>query len=322
MPDLLVGVDLGGTNLKAGVVTTAGEIIARDRAKTLSEEGPRAVVKRMSDLSRTVASKAGAKMDDVIAVGVGSPGPLSALRGVVIFTPNLPGWTDIPVAQWMREDLDRPVFLENDANSACWGEFWLGAGREVTSMIIVTLGTGLGGGIVHEGKLMRGSTESAGHIGHVIVEPGGRPCGCGGRGCVEQYASATAVARNAREHLAAGEHSRFLTKPPDQITARDVAEAAEKGCTLCNDILTQAGRYLGMALADMANVINPDLAVIGGGMANAGERLLAPVRDQVHDHALEVAAEHMRIEPAALGEDAGFVGAAGLAFERIQAGES
>ena len=321
MSELLIGIDLGGTNIKAGVVTSAGEVIVRDSAPTLAQEGHESIIRRMSQLARVVIEKANVSMDDVIAVGVGAPGPLSAKRGVVIFSPNL-GWKDVPLAAMIAEDLGKPTYLENDAGSACWGEFWAGAGAgdAVHSMIILTLGTGVGGGVIMNGELIRGSTESAGHIGHLVVEPDGRPCVCGGIGCLEQYASATAVARAAREALEAGGYSRFLPSDPDEITAHAIAQAADRGCSLCDVILRDAGRYLGLAIASLANVINPDLAVLSGGMAGAGERLFGPLRDTVNERALPMAAEHIRIERAALGEDAGFVGAAGLAMARHRAG--
>jgi glucokinase len=313
--DILVGIDLGGTNIKAGVVTTEGEILVQDRAKTLPEEGAESVLRRMADLACRVVEQAEANMDDVLAIGVGSPGPLSARNGVVIFTPNL-NWKDVHVVDVLTGHLNKPIFLENDANSACWGEYWAGAGAEFDSMFILTLGTGVGGGIILGGELLRGATESGGHLGHVVVEPDGLPCGCEGYGCVEQYASATAVARTANDALEAGGYSRFLPSDGQLVTAQDVAEAAAKGCSLCDDIIREAARYLGIVIADMANVINPDLVVLSGGMANAGERLFGPIRDTVNERALGVAAEHIVIRPASLGENAGFVGAAGLALER------
>jgi glucokinase len=317
MAELLVGVDLGGTNMRAGVVTAGGEVLERKSVPTQIEDGHGTVIHRMGELIRDVVASADAELDAVQAVGIGSPGPLSAKRGVVIFTPNL-GWKNVPVADMLSKDLDRPVYLENDANSACWGEFWAGAGRSVSNMIILTLGTGVGGSVILGGKLWRGPSESAGHIGHMIVEPDGLPCGCGGRGCLEQYASATAVARVARDALAGGKYSRFIDCEPEEITARDVSEAADRGCELCNQIMRDAGRYLGLAIATLANVINPDLAVIYGGMAAAGERLFQPMRDTVNERALDVAAEHIRIVPADLDDDAGLVGAAGLALRRLQ----
>ena len=194
----LIGIDLGGTNLRAAVLNDAGAILGQARTETMAAEGPGAVLKRLAIVARGAVEEAGLEMKDVAACGVGSPGPLDADEGVVLYTPNLPGWKDVRVAEEMKRAINVPTCLENDANCAGWGEFWMGAGRGSTEMVIYTLGTGVGGSVIVEGRLHRGRDQMAGHLGHAILVPGGRQCGCGARGCLEQYCSATAVAREAQ----------------------------------------------------------------------------------------------------------------------------
>jgi len=315
---VLVGIDLGGTNIKAGIVTPEGEMLARSRCETRAQEGPDAVISRMADLAERLLDEEKIDRSRVIAVGVGSPGPLSSARGVVVYTPNLPGWTDIPVSAKMKERLGLDVFLENDANSACWGEYWRGAGRGTKTMVIFTLGTGVGGGIVLDGRLLRGIDDTAGHLGHIIVDPEGPRCGCGNRGCLEAYASATALVRRYHEAVAEGSKSSLKDKPRGEVTARDIHEAASGGDALCRSLMEETGRWLGVALATVANVINPELAVYSGGMAAAGGMLFEPIMREVRHRALRPPAARLRLAQAQLGDDAGVVGAAGCALTRAQ----
>ena len=194
----LIGIDLGGTNLRAAVVNEAGAILGQARTETMATEGAAAVLKRLAIVARGAVEEAGLEMTDIVACCVGSPGPLDADEGVVLFSPNLPGWQDVRVAEEMTRAIDVPTYLENDANAAGWGEFWMGAGRGATEMVIYTLGTGVGGCVIVEGNLHRGRDQMAGHLGHAILVPGGRQCNCGAHGCVEQYCSATAVALEAQ----------------------------------------------------------------------------------------------------------------------------
>ena len=308
---LYIGIDLGGTNLRAGLVDEEGHIIGPvERAGTRAAEGPEAVMARMVELARRLLERPEAA-GRVRAVGVGAPGPLDSRRGLIIYTPNLPGFEDYPVAGRVAEATGLPTFLENDANCACYGEFWVGAGRGVSDMVILTLGTGVGGGMVLDGRLRRGPHDTAGHLGHIVVRPGGRPCGCGGRGCLEQYASATAVLRRYRELLAeAG------ATPPRDTGTRQVAEAAARGEPAAQRAFREAAEALGWALVTIANTIDPELAVIGGGLAGAGPLLLPPAEEILRRHALYPPRERMRVEKALLGDDAGIIGAAGCARTR------
>ena len=318
---MLVGIDLGGTNLRAAVVDEEGRVLAQARMETRAADGAEAVLSRLAQVARDAAKAGGIALRDVAACGVGSPGPLDASMGKVLYTPNLPGWRDVPVASRMKDALGVPCFLENDANAAGFGEFWRGAGRGSTEMVIYTLGTGVGGCLIVGGRLHRGKDQMAGHLGHAILFPDGRACGCGAKGCVEQYCSATAVAREAREATLRGIQTGLEKLVPEAITARAVHEAAVAGSAYCRELLARTGRLLGIAAASVVNVVDPQTIVIYGGMAAAGEMLLGPCRAAVREYALSPARERVKVVPAELGEDAGVIGAAGLALRRL-AGET
>ncbi|MHC4503250.1 MAG: ROK family protein [Planctomycetota bacterium] len=313
----LIGIDLGGTNLRAAAVDEKGRILGRARTDTRAAEGPDAVIARLAEVAREAARDAGFDLAEAAACCVGSPGPLDAATGVVIMTPNLPGWDNTPVASPMTRLTGVPTFLENDANSACWGEFWRGAGRGSSEMAIYTLGTGVGGSVVVAGRLHRGRDQMAGHLGHAILVPDGRQCNCGAKGCLEQYCSATAVAREARGATRGGEKTGLGEIAPEEITARAVHEAAVAGSAYCKALIERTGRYLGIGIASLVNTLDPQVVVIFGGMAAAGEMLLGPCREAVREHALPPAKDRVRIVPAELGEDAGVIGAAGLALRRL-----
>ncbi len=312
-----IGIDLGGTNVRAAVVTEEGEIVGQARTETLAEKGPEAVLERMALVAREAVGNSGLELSGISACGVGSPGPLDARTGVVLFTPNLPGWDHVPVAERMTDLLGVTSFLENDANSAGFGEWWLGAGRDSSEMLMYTLGTGVGGCAIIRGKLHRGSDQMAGHLGHAILVPDGRQCNCGARGCLERYCAATAVAREATEATEEGEDTGLGHLEPDEITAKAVFDAAEAGSEYSRELIGRTGRYLGIGIATMVSAIDPQVVVIGGGMVAAGDMLLGPCRQAVRDLALKPANERVKIVPAELGEDAGIIGAAGLAMRRL-----
>ncbi len=318
----LIGIDLGGTNLRAAVMNDAGAILGQARTETEAKEGPAAVLKRLAIVARGAVEEAGLEMKDISACGVGSPGPLDADEGVVLFAPNLPGWQDVRVAEEMTRVLEIPTYLENDANAAGWGEFWMGAGRGATEMMIYTLGTGVGGCVIVDGKLHRGRDQMAGHTGHAILVPGGRKCNCGAFGCVEQYCSATAVAREAQAATERGVDTGLEDLKISDISARSVTECALTGSEYCTELLARTGRYLGIAIATAVNIMDPQIVVIYGGMAAAGDLILEPCRHAMQEHALSPARERVKIVAAELGENAGVIGAAGLALTRFEAAEA
>jgi len=311
-----VGVDLGGTNLKVGLVSAQGKMFDRQSCATEADRGPQHVLSRIAEAVRRLCETAGLNLAEVAAVGVGAPGPLDTKAGVVLLAPNLPGWRNVAARDRLAKDLDRPVILENDANAAAYGEFQCGAGRDVATMVLLTLGTGIGGGIILDGRLFRGVTDTAAELGHIVIQHGGRRCGCGNRGCLEAYASATAVVARARESIEAGEPSSLSDTPG--MTAKDVFGAAEAGDDLATRIVEETADYLASGITSILHVLNPEKVVLTGGMMGAGDAFLERVRRSVRRSAFERASAACEIRWSALGGDAGVLGAAlaAEAFDR------
>ncbi len=321
--NLFIGIDLGGTKISTALVDAAGRIIGRDYCQTQAAEGRRAVVERMVDAARRVMDEADLAPAQVTAVGVGSPGPIDSRTGVVTTPPNLPGWKNVPLKQLIEEALGITTFLENDANAAALGEHRFGAGQGVQNMIYVTASTGIGGGLILNGQLYSGTTGAAGEIGHITVLPWGPYCGCGNRGCLEALASGTAIAREGRELVRRGVPTliaELAAGDPELVTARLVAEAADKGDIEAQEILAEAMTYLGVGMASLVNLFNPELIVIGGGLTKMGERLFGPVRRAIERRAFPPAARAVRVVPAALGDDVGVLGAVAAAIAQMAAG--
>jgi len=311
-----VGIDLGGTNLKLGLVTADGKMVARHSSPTEADRGPSHVLGRMADAVRDLCRSAGVDLADVAAVGAAAPGPLDTEAGVVIFAPNLPGWREVRLRDVLQQKLGRPVVVENDANAAGYGEFRCGAGRSVQNMIILTLGTGVGGGIILDGKMLRGVSDTGAELGHIVIHYGGRPCACGNRGCLEAYASATAVVTRTEEAIAAGDKSSLAGRKG--FTCKDVFDAADAGDALAARIIEETAGYLAAGITSLLHVLNPEMVVLTGGMMGAGEPFLDRVRQHVRQAALERAWSVCEIRWSALGGDAGILGAAlaAEAFDR------
>lgn len=311
-----VGIDLGGTNLKLGLVTGDGRIVERLSRPTEATRGPDFVMGQMVEAVRDLAKIAGVPLAEIAGIGVGAPGPLDTKAGVVIFAPNMPGWTQVPVVETLKRALSRPVRLENDANMAAYGEFRCGAGSTVRDMIMLTLGTGVGGGIVIDGRLFRGSRDVAGELGHIVIEKGGRRCGCRNHGCLEAYASATAVVGRFSEALSAGEAS-DLEKEED-FSCKDIFEAAGRGDRLAARIVAETADYLATGIASLLHVLNPAMVVLTGGMMNAGDEFLDRVLASVRAQAIGRAIDKCEIRWSTLGGDAGILGSAlaAEAFDR------
>ena len=320
-PRWIAGVDIGGTNLRVGLVPFEGgapRVVRQER--TLSERGPADVVARVADMLRSAVGEAG--RGAAAGIGVGCPGPLDRNAGVVLETPNL-GWRKVPLRDMVAEATGLPVTLENDANCAAYGEWWWGAGRGAERLIGLTLGTGIGGGIVLGGEIYHGASDAAGEVGHMSVDYNGRLCACGSRGCVEAYASGPGIAARAAEGLAEGADSRLAAIARNgrgRITARLVCEAAEAGDVYASRILTETACILAVAVSNLINLFNPDVIVIAGGVTAAGDRLLGPLRDEVGRRAFASAVAACRIVPAQLPDTAGIIGAAGV-FKRAAYGD-
>ena len=317
MADAFIGIDLGGTNLRFGLVDENARIIARRRYGTGAQDGVQAVVERLMEGILALSEKASGLGMKVKGAGVGLPGIIDG-QGVVRVSPNLSGWQDIPLRQMLSSALPFPVFVENDANAHALGEAWFGAGKDIKSAVCLTLGTGVGGGIILNGKIWAGADGMAGEVGHVTVEPDGRPCPCGNRGCLERYASATAVVEITAEALRAGARSslgKLYRNDPAALTPEAIADAAEAGDALASRVYAQAGRYLGIASAGLINLLNVERLIIGGGLANAWRLFIGPLREEAAARAFAIPFKRCRIVRAKLKDDAGILGAAGLALK-------
>lgn len=318
----VIGIDLGGTKISTALVDSGGRILASDYRETNAHaaDGPGPVIERILDAAHRVIAEGKIKPAQVKAVGVGAPGPLDIEAGILISPPNLPGWSRVPLQQHIEDGLQIATFLENDANAAGLGEHRFGAGRGTRHMVYVTVSTGIGGGLILDGKLYHGSSGAAGEIGHTTIKPDGPPCNCGNWGCLEALASGTAIAREGRERMLRGVPTligELAGGNPERVTAKLVAEAATQGDALAQQIIAEAMEYLGLGVANLINLFDPELVVIGGGLTNIGERLFEPVRRVVAERAYVAKAHPVRIVPAALGDDVGVLGAAAVALTQI-----
>ncbi len=313
----IIGVDLGGTNIVVGTVAEDGSAIHGVRTTpTRAEEGANAVVDRIVRLSLESVAKAGQEAgitrEQVWGVGVGAPGPLDIAKGLVLVTPNL-GWRDFPLRDLVSEGLGMPATLDNDANCAVYGEWWVGAGKGTRYLVGLTVGTGIGGGIVLDGKLYHGAQDMAGEIGHTTIDTSGRRCKCGNYGCLEAYASGPAIAARAVEGLEAGAESNlasYVKGDLTKITAQTVYEAAHNGDDFAQEVVRDTAKFLGAGVASMINTFNPEMVVIMGGVTLAGDRLFVPLRAEVKRRAFKVMVDACRILPGALPGTAGVFGAA------------
>jgi glucokinase len=298
MTDLYLGIDLGGTNVKIGVCTAQGESRGSASIPTEAGRGPQDTIERIAAAARKLMEKTGRAR----ACGSGVPGPLDLERRTLFRATNMPGWINVPYPSLLGERLGMPTFMENDANCAAWGEYIAGAGRGTRSLVLYTLGTGVGGGIVIHGELWVGASGAAGELGHMTIDPNGPDCGCGQKGCLEQYASATAVARRWGKG-----------------SAKECFDAARKGDPEALAVVEWASEALSMGLANMIHVLHPDIIVLAGGMAQAGDLLVSRVREGVRRRVFPVFVEKIRIESSKVfGDDAGWLGAALWAARKLE----
>jgi glucokinase len=309
----VVGIDLGGTNIVVGTVAEDGsELHGLVSEPTLPEQGSDAVVARIVKLAR--ASLAEAHGKTIAGVGIGSPGPLDTARGVVLLTPNL-GWTNFPLRDRVTDALGLPATLDNDANCAIFGEWWRGAARGAEHVVGLTIGTGIGGGIVLHGEIYHGASDIAGEIGHMTIDSTGRRCKCGNYGCLEAYASGPAIAARAVEGVEAGAETSlpdYVRGDLTQITAQVIYEAAHDGDEYAREVVHETAKVLGAGVANIINIFNPQVVVICGGVTLAGDQLFVPLRSEVKRRAFKPAASACRIVPGELTGTAGVYGAAAV----------
>jgi glucokinase len=323
----VLGVDLGGTKISVGAMTANGENQhALHSLPTLASEGADAVVGRIAAMIETAIAQTmdetGAVRDDFVGVGIGSPGPIDREHGLVITTPNL-GWQNFPLRDRVASSVRLRATLDNDANCATLGEWWIGAARGAANVVGLTIGTGIGGGLILDGKLYHGASDVAGEVGHTTLDSTGRRCKCGNYGCLEAYASGPATADRAREALAGGVDSlliRMVGGRLDELTAQHVYDASKQGDEVAREVVRETARFLGTGIANLLNIFNPNVVVLAGGVAQAGDELFEPVRAEVRRRAFKPAVDACRIVPGALGGAAGVVGAVATFLAKHPAG--
>lgn len=322
-PPFFLGIDVGGTGIKLGIVDDNGYTIGRTRIATEQEKGPEDACRRVSDAVASLTAGHDVDFSAIAHVGLATPGTMNIGEGMLLQPHNLPAWWDFPIRDHLGTVLDKPVAFQNDANAAAYGEYWVGSGADYHSMALLTLGTGVGGGIIAGGKLIDGEHSHGSECGHTYIAsgPNARMCGCGRRGHLEAYASATAVTQRTQEALDNGRQSSIVSRVSagEVLTSLMVSEEAEAGDELALEIVMETARYLSYGAVNIMHVIDPDAIVFGGAMnfggsASAlGQRFLEAIRKETHKRAFPALAEVTAIEFAMLGGHAGYIGAAGVA---------
>ena len=317
-----LGIDVGGTNVKAGVISQSGEVLSQAKARTSAYLGPEAGVANIVQLGRQVVAASGRTLDEIAGVGLATPGTMDIPAGMLVRPHNLPGWDDVPIRQLVADALGRPTVLENDANAAAYGEYWLGAARGVHSLVFWTLGTGIGCGIIVDDVIISGRHSHGSECGHIIIQmDGGRNWHTGQSGTLEAYASATALVQRCHEALHAGRETilRSWLEQGEELTPILIGRAAEAGDALSDELVMECARCLGVGTTSVMHTIDPDMVLLGGAMTFGrhgtplGRRFLERVRTEVRARAFPIPAARTVIDYATLGGDAGFIGAAGRA---------
>jgi len=328
-----ISIDVGGTQIKWGLVSDAGDILRKEQEATEALAGPRAVGRQIADIARRIYDSAD-DPDAILGIGVGCPGLIDETREINMFSPNLynldgSSWRDIPLVRHIKDglgDLTLDVRLENDVNAMVLGEFLYGAGRGASDMVGMTLGTGVGGGLVLNGQLYRGAGSTAGEIGHMTVVPDGPMCGCGNFGCLEALVGKAGLIERALEAITAKGRATTLEAHLDELKALDddapqmIAKAAHEGDAVAREVFADTGRYIGAVLGSLANLINPEIAVVGGGISRAGHALFPHIEREVRARAMKQPADTIRVVPAEHGNDAGMLGSAALILRPDAAG--
>jgi glucokinase len=322
MSGTFVGIDVGGTNVKIGLFDSNLKLICKTSVTTEAEMGPEIVINKMAMTVEELLATASLPLADIVAIGIGTPGPAKYSEGIIIRSTNMPKFQNVPICKMLNEKLGAPVVFDNDANVACWGEYAVGAGKGVKDIVFFTLGTGIGGGIVSNGELVHGCDENGAELGHMIIHPDGRQCNCGQKGCVEAYASADSTARRATEAIEGGAES-SLKKVLDEkgkITSKDIYEHLGAGDALAKEITDGTAKALAITCINMLHVTEPKRIVFAGGMIAAGDILLNRIQEFFDEYIWTLKKETVEICFATLGEDAGIIGAAALAQHTRQQG--
>lgn len=314
--NLILGIDIGGTSLRLALAQSAKRVISRRKVTSPADEEPRVMVDTISRLAGELLAEA--RGGSLAAVGVSAPGPVDSKSGTLMDPPNLSRFHTVPLRDLLRRELSAPVALENDANAAALAEHRMGSGREVQDMVYVTISTGIGGGLIADGRLISGARGGAGEIGHITIDVNGPPCGCGKNGCWEAMASGTAINKELVRRVRAGEDSvlaESVRRAPGLVDARAVHEAAFQGDQLSNDILDKIALYTGIGLGSVVNVLNPELVVVGGGLTRIGDRILRPAFDICRQQIFPLHNKGLRLEVSRMGDEGPLLGALVLAAE-------
>ncbi|MBT3201318.1 MAG: ROK family protein [Phycisphaerales bacterium] len=320
MADICVGIDLGGTFIKFVATSRDGAASEIFELPTPLDGGPTGLAAQMVSGAQKLVDQATASGDNVIGVGIGSPGPLDLKNGIVLAMPNIAGMVNVPLRDMISEPLGLPAVLENDANAAAYGEYVSGAGKGSDDLVVLTLGTGVGGGIIIGGELVYGAHQIGAELGHMILVPDGAQCGCGQHGCFEQYCSAKFMAQRTMDRIAADEPQTALSDiiaSKGSIDARDINEARAAGDAFAAEAWDQTARYLAQGCISLTRIFDPDKIVLTGGMAKAGADLVEPVRKHFADLHWNLTEMKTEVAIATLGSDAGSIGAAGVAWRKF-----
>ena len=309
-----IGIDVGGTNVKIALVDGDGKIIYSNSVPTYAQMGYEYTVNNIKQAIKDLMKETNTEAKDIQGIGFDFPGQVDCKTGVVKNAPNIPGWVNVPIAQMIEDEFHIPTRIDNDVRCAALGELKFGAGRGCENFVCITVGTGIGSGLVINGKVVRGAANAAGEIGHIKLQMEDGPlCGCGDSGCLEAFASGPSIVAMAQEYLKGGKSAKFRELAGDgEITPYIVAKAAEAGDPVARRIFEKMGYYIGMGLTSVINLLNPEKIIIGGGVAECGELLLDPIRRTINERAMKVQREAVEIVPAELGNSAGVIGASML----------
>ena len=305
-----VGVDVGGTNVKVALVDKTGSIVYTDTVPTRAEMGYEYTISNIIKAISDVIKESKVSKDAVEGIGFGFPGQIDCDNGIVRLAPNIPGWVDIPIADIVSKEFGVPVKVDNDVRCAALAELNYGAGKGTTNMICITVGTGIGSGLIVNGKLVRGASNAAGELGHIKLQMEGGPlCGCGDQGCLEAFASGPAIVAMAEEYIKGGKSTKYRELAKNEITPYYVCEAAKQGDVVAKKIFEIIGTYIGTGLASVVNLLNPEKIVIGGGVADAGDFLFNPIKEALKKRTMPIQGAAVQVVHAELGNTAGVIGA-------------
>ena len=317
-----VGVDIGGTNVKAGIIDETGKIVVKSSIPTDSDKDYKKITGDVAAQIRALADSAKIDWQEVAGVGIGCPGIITSETGVIDYTCNL-GWRGVPLAAEFTARLDKPAFVSNDANVAALGEAMFGTGKDYRDVIFITLGTGVGGGVIIDNKLFEGYLSKGAELGHMVINVDGELCGCGRRGCMEAYCSATALIRDTKRAMQADKESamwQYVGGDPEKVDGKTAFECSKKGDASAKRVIDAYIKYLGEGLSNFVNIFRPQAIILGGGVCAQGDYLVKPVQKYVDAHTYgEDLAPRTLILTATLGNDAGLVGAASLVMSRLKA---